>query len=156
MEYLEITVGGDKVGENIPARPINLIFKDHSHPVCAEATKFLKIRPEHCIYHAERVTNLHKRTPELVELVVQASSFGATSTILESQFRSGFARLKDREACPFEVKHLIGRIDMTLKFLDLGIRKFHWVHPEAGLHPRWQLGLADLLIKLKTESEEEL
>ena len=149
MEYLEITVGEDKVGENIPARPINLIFKDHSHPVYAEATKFLKLRPEHCIYHAERVTNLHHRTPELVELVVQDEEGGATWTILESQFRN-------REACPFEVKHLIGRIDMTLKFLDLGIRKFHWVHPEAGLHPRWQLGLADLLIKLKTESEEEL
>ena len=155
MEYIEITVGGDKAGENIPARPINLIFKDPSHPVPVEAPKFLTIRPEHCIYHAERVTNFHHRTPELVELVVQDEEGRPEWSCLESQLtiRTGGG---NREACPFEIRHLIGRIDMTLKFLDLGIRKFHWVHPEAGLHPRWALGLADLLITLKTESEEEL
>ena len=53
----------------------------------------------------------------------------------------------------FGMKHLVGRIDMTLKFLDMGIRQIAWKYPEAGLHPKWQAELGDVLIGLSKEDE---
>jgi hypothetical protein len=43
--------------------------------------------------------------------------------------------------------HLMGLIDLSLKFIDMKI-PIVWKAPESYLHPGWQVALADLAIHL--------
>jgi hypothetical protein len=45
------------------------------------------------------------------------------------------------------LKHIVGLIMLTLNAMHNN-KIVHWQYPESGLHPRLQLGLADLAIKL--------
>lgn len=130
--------GGVKAG-NI----MTLLYKGANYPHSANGVGFLRITPEASVHHGERVNNLHARTPDYVMGIVNVHK-GTTWPAIQASW-------KNREACPFELNHLIGRIDLTLKFLDMGIRKLQWVHPEAGLHPAWQGNLGDTIIKLSEE-----
>ena len=87
--------------------------------------------PEACVYHAERVSELHELLPD--------SLYSVTGQKIED-FGSSLE-------WTYGVRHLVGRLDMTLKFMQLGAVKIAWKYPEAGLHPKWQLELSDLLIR---------
>ena len=127
-----------------PKAKINLIYKDPSHPEPVQAKGFVNLTVNACVFHGEKVQKLHQRTPHYVMTCIgPKSSWDAISQIWESENR------------PHDLIHLVGRVDLTLKLLDGGITKIQWEHPEAGLHPEWQLGLADLLIKLSEAYRKE-
>ena len=126
--------------ETIEAKKITLVYKSPSHPMSVRGVGFLRITPETSVYHGERVEKLHPRTPHFVMLATQQEGSEEWDRI-ETTWRN-------REFCPFELNHIIGRIDLTLKFRDLGVNRIQWVHPEAGLHPVWCCGLGDVLIEM--------
>ena len=130
--------GGVKAG-----RIMTLIYKGANYPHSAEGVGFVRITPEASVHHGERVDKLNARTEFYVMGIVnvhRGTTWGAI-----------WATWRNRKACPFELNHIIGRIDLTLKFLDMGIVKLQWVHPEAGLHPAWQGNLGDTITKLSEE-----
>ena len=51
------------------------------------------------------------------------------------------------------VKHLAGRLDLTLKLIDKV--PIAWVYPEAGLHPKVQCELSDILIEISKDLKWE-
>ena len=54
---------------------------------------------------------------------------------------------------PYDLDHLIGRIDLTLKVIDMGVKRIQWSQPEAGLHPAWACELGDFLIRKAMEGK---
>jgi hypothetical protein len=89
---------------------------------------------EYCIYHVDRVIKFHDKLPDLVERVTG------------SEFE--YADRKRRSSWSLGMRHLVGCLDMTLKFLDAGVSQIAWRFPESGLHPKWQVELADVAIEL--------
>jgi len=126
----------------IEASRLNMIYKSPKFMGEVEAVGFLKLDPTVCVYHGQRVKNLHHQTGRQTARIVQPDVRKCWDTAwreIEANFRRG--------GC-YELDHLIGRIDLTLKFLSMGVRRIHWVLPEAGLHPAWQCEIGDLLVNL--------
>ena len=116
---------------------IALVYKDPAHPARVKAKGFVNLTVSACVFHGEKVQKLHQRTPHYVMTCIgPKSSWDVIEQLWESEDR------------PYDLIHLVGRVDLTLKLLESGITKIQWEHPEAGLHPEWQLGIADMLIKL--------
>lgn len=116
---------------------IALVYKDPARPAQVRAKGFVVLSVSACLYHGERVQKLHQRTPHHVMTCIGSkSTWDVIGQLWESEDR------------PYDLLHLVGRVDLTLKLLDSGVTKIQWEHPEAGLHPEWQLGIADMLIKL--------
>jgi len=131
METVKIHIG-DSVHE-IETKPITLVFRS---PDLTEQTSYegcLKLEPDHCLYHMERTLSFDPRTPELVAIVFKVDPDKVTPRWVKTQDRA--------------VQHVAGRIDMTLKLMDKGIRVV-WACPEAYLHPRHQCELGDVVIRL--------
>lgn len=124
-------------------RRISLVYKDPQFPARIEAPGFFRITPEMSVLHSGHIKKLHHRTPQLTMRIIDK---GGDWDLI-------FGIWSDAE-CPFEVAHLIGRIDLTLTLLDMGIKRIHWAFPEAGLHPAWQTEIGDLLIHLTEETNE--
>ena len=128
----------------VVGKSLTLIFKDPASPERVRGVGFVTITPEIAIYHAEKVKKLHQHTSAYVMGVIGQKS---TWDVISQIWGSGNA--------PFELNHLVGRVDMTLKFIDMGINRIQWSHPEAGLHPAWQVEMADLLVRLARIGKEE-
>ena len=125
-------------------KKITLVYRD---PAAGriEAPGFVRLDPEACLYHAHRLqTAGHDRLCHYVQMVTgQPLDWYGTAW-----------RGSNRGA--YDQAHLFGRLDLTLKLFEISkaarknLRLF-WVLPESGLHPRWQLGLADAAIKIREE-----
>jgi len=127
----EIIAIGNDVHE-IEVRPITLICKGANVPDAEYAERF-RLTLEVCLYHIDRVQTFHERTEELVRMVFKNYEGTITPDVCR---QNGLGW-----------RHVAGRIDMSLKFIQMGI-KFAWVYPEAGLHPSAQVELADVILIL--------
>jgi hypothetical protein len=123
----------DEVHE-VDASKINLVFKSPEHTGELKYPDHVPLDAEACIYHMDRVQKFDSRTPELVCMVFKH--------LKPEQITPDWVRQQDKG-----VQHLAGRVDMTIKLQDKGVR-IMWKLPEAYLHPKWQCELGDLLIHM--------
>jgi len=126
----EIIAVGDDVHE-IDVRKITLICKDAKTPDVEYAER-IPLDLEACLYHIDRVQKFDDRTAELVRMVFKYD--GEITPDICRKNGLGW-------------RHVAGRIDLSLKFMQMGI-PFAWIYPEAGLHPSAQCELADVIILL--------
>ena len=99
---------------------------------------------EACEYHIQRVQLLHADFEKFFSIVFQNVPADPDKI---RQMGTG-------------IKHVAGRVDMTLKLQDLNV-PIVWQYPEAGLHPGVHTELANLMLALRmrtrtpTETVEE-
>ena len=136
-------------GENNPqpirvaSAPLTMLYKNAQTPLKVEGIGFFDITPDMCTLHAQHTAEnglkLHEDTPgEVMRIIRPTNTTPPWSALL--------AIWKARTA-PYDLDHLIGRIDLTLKVIDMGVRRIQWSQPEAGLHPAWACDMADFLIR---------
>lgn len=130
ISYKEKLLVGQSIHE-VEVRPITIIVKSSELAGEIHSLERVEITPEISVYHGERVKILHPKTLKLAKLVLNKEQLEQPSPM-----RS----------------HVIGLIDLTLKFQSLGAGVM-WKHPETYLHPKAQLSLADVLIALTQENE---
>ena len=150
---IEIKISGsnDKFkAKIIDGGKLNLIYKSPHNPDKAPAKGFFDITPEMSLLHASHTAEngykLHERTPVEAMRIIDPKEIG-------SPWSKILIVWQDRKAS-YEINHLIGRIDLTLSVLDMGVRKIQWSQPEAGLHPAWSCQMRDLLIRLAGAGKE--
>jgi len=125
-----------KVGDEtieIETKPLTLVFSDGSLPKITVPGK-VSLDIGATTYHADRMTKPHARLDEMLVMVTGAP----------------LAEHGDKRGWGLGLRHVVGLLDLTLKLLDQNIG-IHWAYPESALHPKWQLGLADVLLALKGE-----
>jgi hypothetical protein len=125
---------------DLELRPINLIYKAKDYGRDIEYPKNVAvISPEDCELQAawllETGSPMHSRVPGFVQDV------SGIDLALCSAWGS-------------ELKQLIGLLDITLKFMDEGVKKIVWRYPETFMHPAWQAELGDVLVTLSLEKGE--
>ena len=135
---------GDRPLEADETGKLNMVYKSPHGPAKVKAEGFFDITPEMSLLHAshtaENCYKLHERTPDEAMRIIDPKEIG-------SPWSKILVVWQDRKAA-YEINHLIGRIDLTLRVLDMGVRKIQWSQPEAGLHPAWCCEMGDLLIRL--------
>lgn len=139
-----IQIGKDVLG--IEIKPITVICT--SAEVSAgpriEYPNRIRIDTDATIFHAKAVTKLHKDFVDVWKrfMLNTSNKEEVKYDITADNIRTfGMGSI-----------HLMGLIDLSLKFRDLGI-PFVWVHPESLLHPAWQVALADFAIYLSISNE---
>ena len=127
----------------VKGAPINLLYKGAATPLKVEGKGFFDIDPEMSLLHAQHTAEnglrLHEDTPREVMRIIQPDTGGARWELLAATWAA--------RTSPYDLDHLIGRIDLTLKVIDMGVKRIQWSQPEAGLHPAWACELADFLIR---------
>ena len=127
----------------VKGAPINLLYKNSATPLKVEGKGFFDIDPAMCLLHsqhtAENGLKLHEDTPREVMRIIQPDTDGTRWELLAATWAA--------RTSPYDLDHLIGRIDLTLKVIDMGVKRIQWSQPEAGLHPAWACELADFLIR---------
>lgn len=127
----EILVGWNKEPVEIENHPLTLLFKSPSILAPLAYPNRLRLDPESCLYHMERVQKLDDRAEHYFRKVFE----------YEGPFGSHEVRCMD-EGC----RHTCGRIDLHLKYTMLGVPLVH-VLPEAYLHPKFEVNLGDVFIE---------
>lgn len=141
----EIQVGEQKIP--IEVKPLTLIFKSGDFVDEIKYPNRIPIGIQDAIYHIERVKKLHK---DLFYYLAMAMP------MLEKDL--GKLSIDDMpqkiNQMGTGIKHLAGRLDLSLKFIDMKV-PFAWVHPEDGLHPSVQVQLGDIAIKFSRIMERK-
>lgn len=135
----EIELGGQT--HKIEVKPITLIFKSAEIIEDVKYKDRFPIGLAESIYHIERVKKLHEKT---LYFLIKAMPF--TKELQNLPWDEVSAKINQMGT---GVKHLAGRLDLTLKLIDKV--PIAWVYPEAALHPSVQTELADILIELTKE-----
>jgi len=131
---------GNQVLE-IETRPITMVFQPAASTLGPriEYPRRVRLDPEVTSYHAQRVQKLHTRFEECWRLfMANTTPPTPVGEVTAEAIRKGGG---------MGAIHLMGLIDMSLKFADMKVPVV-WVFPESFLHPGWQVGLGDLLIHL--------
>jgi len=113
-----------------------LTFICHSTPYNITPKARMSISATETVYHAERVVKLHKRTAELVKLV------------LKKDYNKEFTDTYKKAGWSTTIKHLVGLMDLTLKFIDMKV-PWMWSLPETHLHPKYQANLTDAILEIQ-------
>lgn len=123
------TVFFDDTKHELELAPINLVFNtttgDSYYP------NRLMIDITMTIDHFNRMTDINPYTAAFFKLVVPDFPHPITMDVMK------------RTALGF--RHLIGLFDLSLNTLLIK-KPFGWKYPETGLHPKYQLNLAEALI----------
>ena len=130
-DKIEMKIGDQTL--EAPASKINLVYKAPDMHRRIEYPDRFRLDAEKCFEHTEWVKEFHPRTPGLVAKVFDVEPEKVTPDWVREQ-GSG-------------MKHIASLIDVSLKLMGKGVQTV-WVHPEAYLHPRCQLELADVLVEL--------
>ncbi len=132
--------------------PINLLYKNSCTPLKVEGKGFFDIDPAMCLLHsqhqAENGLKLHRDAPHEIMRIISPEGDHPLSPPWEVLLSTWAARTS-----PYDLDHLIGRIDLTLKVIDMGVKRIQWSQPEAGLHPAWCCELGDFLIRKAMEGK---
>lgn len=131
-----------KIGEQtyqIEVRPITIVVPSAQMAMGPriEYPKRVELDMQATTYHAERVQKLHIDFYEAWHVFMSNANpagpdLGPISPDELRKMGSG-------------VLHLMGLIDMTLKFSDMGVSVV-WKYPESCMHPGWQVALGDLAL----------
>jgi len=119
-------------GQAVATGPVTIVC--HNGPEDVSIPGHVGIDAEVALYHAERVRVLHDLTRPFFAIVFPDAPKSLFNVTTRGQHGTGY-------------RHLLGRVDMTLKFIDAGCA-FFWRYPEAFLHPSAQRDLADLVLAL--------
>lgn len=119
-------------GQEVAAKAVTIVC--HNGPEDASIPGHVPVDAEVALYHAERVRVLHDLTRPFFAIVFPGAPRELFDVATRHRQGSGY-------------RHLLGRIDLTLKFIDTGVR-FYWKYPESYLHPSAQCDLADLVLAL--------
>ena len=150
MKQIDLIVNTGKAKEDHlkidPAAPFNMVYHPPGDVDRIDAPGFIRLDPESCIYHAHRVKVVHPRLSHYVELITGESL---------SHWGSSW----QGPAGSYDRSHLFGRLDMSLKLLQVArernlVCRLFWVMPEAGLHPCWQTGLGDAMVRMQQEGAD--
>lgn len=128
-----IKIAGDE--HEVPIAPLTLIVPDAS--MVAERIEYpcrVDIDLEGALFHLEHVQKFDTKSARFVRQVFELGE--DVEVTPDSVRRMGLG-----------ARHFGGRIDLTLKLMQLEV-PIAWKYPEAGLHPRAQLALADVLLEL--------
>lgn len=133
-EKVKIVLAGQE--HEVEAKPLTLIFKDPDITQDIQYPDRFKLGPQECWEHLKAVVWLHPDTEMYVRMVFPdyKPPRGWDLDWIKTNEGSGY-------------QHVVGRIDFTLKAIDIGLR-FVWAYPEASLHPKAQCQIADVLISL--------
>ena len=118
-------------------KPLTLLYGSELSHYNNKYEGFFPIDIDITTYHAERVVNLHEEFDEYFKIVFPDVDLNKEEI---SSMGTG-------------LKHVIGLVDMLLKFQDTRTRVV-LKYPESGLHPKAQLQLADLFIALIGRAEK--
>ena len=118
------TVLVDGQEHKIEVRPITVVA--HPSEVSVEFKDRMTLGPQETVYHGENVKKIHVESPHWIDVIFN-SKVPPKNTI--------------------EYKHVLGLVDLSLKFKDMGV-PFGWKYPESYLHPACQVHLADFAIHL--------
>lgn len=114
---------------NVEVKPITLVFnktwKDSIYP------ERIMITPEMSLSHFYSMNDINNYVICFFKLVVDDYPYTVTKKNI-SDSALGF-------------RHLIGLFDLSLQLL-IQKKNFGWKYPETGLHPKYQLELAEALI----------
>jgi len=105
----------------------------------------IRIDTDATIFHAKAVTKLHKDFTDVWKRFM-------LNTSKKEEVKYDITADNIRTLGMGSI-HLMGLIDLSLKFRDLGI-PFVWVYPESFLHPGWQVALTDLAIFISRKKNE--
>ena len=132
--------------KEIETKPITLICKSPAFQSKIEYPKRVEIDPQVSVYHGERVKNVHADFPKYWNMVFEQSSKG-TEPPCEAEPD------EIRQWCDIAGTHLLGLLDLTLKFMDMGT-PFVWKYPETYLHPGLQAGLGSVVCELSQKDKD--
>lgn len=118
----------------IPVRPITVIVKGSQVSEDIKYKDRIALDMPMSLYHMDRTQTFHADIGKYIEMVFPNYKEEITPCNIRKE--------------GLGMRHFAGRMDMTLKFLDMKV-PFAWVYPEAGLHPGCQGALADILIGLR-------
>lgn len=123
----------DNKAHNIEAKPLTLVFKDPKLLSRVDYPDLVRIEPQDAHRHAEEAESVH---PLALRLTAHVFEVDPNTLTLDG------ARKLNRE-----VIQTVGFMDLAIKCMETGVR-FVLVEPEAGLHPRNQCEMADVMIFL--------
>lgn len=136
MSTEKVRFGDDTV--EIETSRINLVFnRDHRESKYLER---FEITPEVSLQHYRRSTEIDKFAAALFKIVVPDFD--------------GEVSKESIDKCCSAFQQLAGLMSLTVLMISHRM-KFVWKYPEAGLHPRYQGNLADVLILLSDQVEFE-
>lgn len=141
----EIQVGEQKLP--IEVKPLTLIFKSGDFNEEIKYPNRIPIGIQDAIYHIERVKKLHKDLFYYLVMVIPSLEKDLGKLSID-------ALPQKINQMGIGVKHLAGRLDLSLKFIDMKV-PFAWIHPEDGLHPAVQAQLGDVAIEFSRIMENK-
>ena len=132
------TIKVGKQDHQIEVKPLTVICPSaEASCVKIEYPGRVPLDAEITTYHAQRVKKLHTEFEKVWRFFMENTS---KPTPVDYEVTADRIRQMGAGAI-----HLMGLIDMSLKFRDLKIPMV-WVHPETFLHPSWAVALGDLAI----------
>jgi hypothetical protein len=131
-ETIELKVGDDT--HFIPAKPFTLLARSGQMLEPIEVKRAIMIDAEVAQHHGSLVNRLHDNTQAWLLYCLGVAEI------------DGFSADRVRKL-DGNVVRLMGLIDLCLKLSQMGV-PLHVRFPEAGQHPKVQLGLADLFITI--------
>lgn len=128
---------------SIEVSPVTLIFQS-AHSAMGPDIRYTEpkrvvLDMEATLHHARRVKNLHREFEAAWRLFMEN-----TTPHREVDYPVTPDRIREMGSGSL---HLMGLIDMSLKFSDMGVPVV-WKHPESCMHPGWQVALGDLVMWL--------
>jgi len=138
--------------ETMDLKSINLFCHDGSQDCrfTDSGVERIAVDLEMSVYHIDRCIKLHPLTQEMFRIVFPDVNDDPLSLFFDTD-----AGLKWRSVMGTGYKHVMGRIDVSLKFM-MNDTPFYWKYPEAGLHPKSQCNLGDLSIRMSRLDDWEL
>jgi hypothetical protein len=144
----KIHVHGEEEPIEVELSPLTVICKGPDIPdITVEGA--MEITSDDTVYHAERVNKLDPRFPEVWERLEQGINSHRTTYKVPEPNPTAI-----RAAGGKQWLHLMGMIDLCLKFIGMGITP-HVVYPETYLHPSQCAALGDVFLYLQEYAQEE-
>lgn len=127
MEIEKIKIGEDEIG--VEVKPITLIFNQcFGESIYPERTM---ITPEMSLEYFRKMEEIDPFTAKFFSIVIPDFYLPIDK--------------KSLEKCQVGFQQVVGMMGLSLNLL-LQKKKFGWKYPEANLHPKYQLNLAEALI----------
>jgi hypothetical protein len=145
----EFTMTSNGESHTVEAKPLNIICPAPENMEPIKYENCVTLDTEVCLYHQARLSQkgVHADTWKFMQMVYKDKE-SKSPVFGDEKCNVEFVRKAD-----MGVRHMLGLIDMTLKFIDMGV-SFVWRCPEEGLHPKWCCELGDLSVAIMWRVQE--